>query len=641
MNALKSPQPDLSIRFSGQTHGDKAAETIIHAIGIILARACRSESLTAAELVSLALATWPFLSTIPLSSPTPQTSQLVDELRHMTSTDLIFHLSGWYEHTLSKRAVENEGSFYTPLPLARMMVTRALSRFSDNPPSIADLSVGGGVLLAEVFNQLRNQKHIGTGEILASLYAVDINPEALSFSQILIQLSALLHGTTLEDSSRTTIRQMACGDALVCPNELKRLSVADVPKNAFSFEHEFRGVFEKSGGFDLIIGNPPYGLSREARLNDSYTTLLKRLYQGKSRGRINTYLLFIVRAYQLLAPGGYLSLVVPNAWLGIDEALPIREMLLRDGALCEIDTFSRPPFGALGVEVICFTARKHGREERVTINTFASAESSNAHLVTTVDNPQIMRDPSLRISIKSSQSDHALLRKIESQSIPLSDAPGGFTASIALQVYATGRGEPKQTKEIVRTHPFHVDTPIDESCIAYLEGRNVSPFRIATQSSYLRYGEWMAEFHPRERYTTPRVLVREILGQYPRLITACYTDLPYAYNRSILHVHAPNDHDGEMLRALTVLLNSPLASYWLFHRGRKSQRTKFPKILARDLNEFPIPRTIVDPDVRQSFADAYERQHAHAESDTSELVSRIYGLHTGDWQQILKGDRLG
>ena len=125
----------------------------------------------------------------------------------------------------------------------------------------------------------------------------------------------------------------------------------------------------------------------------------------------------------------------------------------------------------------------------------------------------------------------------------------------------------------------------------YLEGRDVARFRVSWSGRFLRYGPWLAEHPPLSRFDGPRVLVREIIGKTPRVVYAAYVDEQYVYNRSILHVRLKkyNEQAKIYAQALTGILNSPLASFVLRHRGRKTQRRLFPKLVNDDLKEFPLP----------------------------------------------------
>ncbi len=89
--------------------------------------------------------------------------------------------------------------------------------------------------------------------------------------------------------------------------------------------------------FDIIIGNPPYGIIGDA---SHYPIHLlkerKELYKRRSRtwrGKFNIYGAFIEHAVNLLRPGGRLVFVVPTTWLLLDDFAPLRRFLAQEGHL--------------------------------------------------------------------------------------------------------------------------------------------------------------------------------------------------------------------------------------------------------------------------------------------------------------------
>ncbi len=103
--------------------------------------------------------------------------------------------------------------------------------------------------------------------------------------------------------------------------------------NPFDWEKEFSEIFDR-GGFDIIIGNPPWGalLSKE---DEKYlqTAACYRVAQGRS---IDTYALFMERAIELLKDDGLLSYITPDTFLRKSDHLPTRELLLKNTRILEL-----------------------------------------------------------------------------------------------------------------------------------------------------------------------------------------------------------------------------------------------------------------------------------------------------------------
>ena len=97
-------------------------------------------------------------------------------------------------------------------------------------------------------------------------------------------------------------------------------------------------------GFDVVLGNPPYEVLSK-RESGQDVAHLQRIFGCDEElaparvGKDNLYKLFIARSVGLLAPGGYLSFIVPMSLLGDQQAAGIRRMLLLKGEFTEIHSF--------------------------------------------------------------------------------------------------------------------------------------------------------------------------------------------------------------------------------------------------------------------------------------------------------------
>jgi adenine-specific DNA-methyltransferase len=96
-------------------------------------------------------------------------------------------------------------------------------------------------------------------------------------------------------------------------------------------------LWQPSEPFDLIIGNPPYGIIGDASHYPIHVFKeRKRLYKQRFqtwRGKFNIYGAFIEHAVRLLSPDGRLVFVVPATWLVLDDFFQLRRFLAREGCL--------------------------------------------------------------------------------------------------------------------------------------------------------------------------------------------------------------------------------------------------------------------------------------------------------------------
>ena len=99
------------------------------------------------------------------------------------------------------------------------------------------------------------------------------------------------------------------------PDIQRKLENLPIPNDQFFLWHiYFKEVFDK-GGFDIVIGNPPYGASLSFEIKDIYKVLFSNVHMRTP----DTYNYFISHGYNLLTHGGILTYIVPNTLLSQNE----------------------------------------------------------------------------------------------------------------------------------------------------------------------------------------------------------------------------------------------------------------------------------------------------------------------------------
>lgn len=137
---------------------------------------------------------------------------------------------------------------------------------------------------------------------------------------------------------------------------LERAAAAATAHRFFHWELEFPEVFFEAdgrrrphGGFDAVLGNPPWDMMRadsgsseargRARAELSRTRRFTRdagIYDAQSDGHANRYQLFLERSIALLRDGGRFGLVLPGGLATDHGSARIRRMLL---SRCDVDGF--------------------------------------------------------------------------------------------------------------------------------------------------------------------------------------------------------------------------------------------------------------------------------------------------------------
>ncbi len=118
----------------------------------------------------------------------------------------------------------------------------------------------------------------------------------------------------------------------------------------FHWELEFLEIFfgesgrRADAGFDAVIGNPPYEVLSElesGRDLAAFRRFIERepVYEPSRTGKNNLYKLFICRALELLAEGGYMGFITPMSLLGDDSTASLRKRIASVASFTGIDAF--------------------------------------------------------------------------------------------------------------------------------------------------------------------------------------------------------------------------------------------------------------------------------------------------------------
>lgn len=244
------------------------------------------------------------------------------------------------EQKKSKR--KKDGIFYTPEYITRFIVEQTVGKYlEDNPDSletikILDPACGSGAfpnqahsyLLAEHkarFEAKINEKlkrgdaltlfdydpiETNKGILLNNIFGVDLNQESVEITKLALWLKTASKSEKLQNLDKN----IKCGNSLIADPEF-------AGKRAFDWNQSFKEVLDE-GGFDVIIGNPPYGADIDA-LYDWF----EKNYPATSQGHKDTYKFFVDKAMSLLKENGYLGYIIPNTFLFQPKYKDLKELI--------------------------------------------------------------------------------------------------------------------------------------------------------------------------------------------------------------------------------------------------------------------------------------------------------------------------
>lgn len=304
------------------------------------------------------------------------------------------------------------GVYYTPEYIVRYIVEQTIGKLIEGrtPEEIAgmrfaDIACGSGSFLLGIYDELlryhtsyynepnNRRKALRAGCIenpdgslrlslnqrkdilLNNIYGVDLDPQAVEVAQLSLFLK-LLEDETMASAKgfqlhfRETMlpsldKNIIHGNSLIGWDILDG-KLFDTEEERKLHPMDFEQMFPKAmtrGGFDAIVGNPPYIRMEAFKSVKSY---LKRNYSSHDE-RSDIYAYFIERAHKLLRENGRYGVIVSNKFLRANYGSPLRLFLRRRTNVERIVDFAGLPVfaGATIRTVVLFTLQSPNKSGTV------------------------------------------------------------------------------------------------------------------------------------------------------------------------------------------------------------------------------------------------------------------------------------
>lgn len=282
----------------------------------------------------------------------------------------------------------SEGVYYTPRFVVNYIVDNTVGRLIDSKSvtqvarlRFADPACGSGSFLMRVFeilcehhlrwlqanpkqqkedlcylddqNTLQLTTHLKRQIMLNNVFGVDLDYQAVEVTMLSLYLKIL------EGETRTTLgRQhvlfpketflpdlsdnIKCGNSLIAPdfNEQMTLQVTEKEMfkvNVFDWTAEFSAV--KDGGFDAVVGNPPYvRIQVLKKIHPNEVEYYSQHYRV-AVGNYDIYSVFVEKGFSLLNKNGLMGYILPSKFFVTDYGEPLRKLLAERRAVTAIVDF--------------------------------------------------------------------------------------------------------------------------------------------------------------------------------------------------------------------------------------------------------------------------------------------------------------
>lgn len=180
--------------------------------------------------------------------------------------------------------------------------------------------LGGGFVFPDIENTVLEN----------NIFGVDLNEESVEIAKLSLWLRTAQPRRKLNDLSSN----IKCGNSLIDSKTV-------AGDKAFNWEDEFPQVFAK-GGFDVVIGNPPYVSNKEMHRNGMIEQInyWNNTYKCAKSGNYDIYIPFIEKGIQILKNDCLISYIIPNKFLAATYSKSLLELIKTDYTFLEIVDYS-------------------------------------------------------------------------------------------------------------------------------------------------------------------------------------------------------------------------------------------------------------------------------------------------------------
>lgn len=435
--------------------------------------------------------------------------------------------------------------------------------------------------------------HLRKEILLNHIFGVDIDTNAVEVTKLSLLLKCM-EGITVASIQKLDFKErvlptlennIKSGNSLVDVDFYD--SVIDFGEEKkvkpFNWQKAFPEIFEQ-GGFDAVIGNPPYGAS----FSESELSYFKSKYQT-SVWRGESYLLFIEKGMTLLKQNGFQGFIIPDTLLNLGFTASSRHFLLQHSNLNELVLLPSNVFSGATVDTIILLAQKATFKQsfhktNVRVNVFSKKSTinqiSDADRQFEIDTETWVTQDAFNLQADSTENE--LLEKLEQSKKQIQEIAEMF---YGIKAYQVNKGNPKQTEKIRDTKPFTSEIQKDNYWLPFYDGKNIGRYQLLwNNNNWINYGKWLAEPRKPHVFEGEKILIRKIIG---KTLIANYIP-ETSYCNTLLFVLKIRDNFCSY-KSLTGVLNSILIGWYFRKKFQISDEDTFPQIMIRDILQFPIP----------------------------------------------------
>ena len=452
--------------------------------------------------------------------------------------------------------------------------------------------------------------------LVNNIYGVDIDAQAVEVTKLSLFLKLLENeGKALSGIANDLFKgsdmtggkilpdmsgNIKCGNSLIgsdfyADKDLTLFGMEEQRKvNVFDWDKQFAAVF-KNGGFDCVIGNPPYVLCQPGTTDEYLLNYYKNYHVASYK--IDLFHLFFEKSIKLLNDSGLMGFITPNTYLTNKYIKVLREFILENTKVERIVNHDKV-FDSVSVDVATIILNKNkSKDDSVIIQ-----KTEKGVFIDVCTKKQ-----------KDWENDSEYVFNInESFSLTLKNTFNlGDSYSSYFGIQAFDRNSSISEEKI------------NDDYLPIIDGEDIHPFDYSVPKKFFNYkkgniksgGDWSV-------YSLERIVVRQI-GAVP-VVGLCEKDI--LASNTLYSIWSKNDEYS--LLYLLCILNSKTLKY-IWASKYSDNKGLFPKIKGFQLKELPIPIATADQQQKLSslatqMLDAHRQLGlAKSEADKAMLAQRI------------------
>jgi len=389
--------------------------------------------------------------------------------------------------------------------------------------------------------------------------------------------------------------------------DIEEIKANKIFENAFEWRFEFPEVLNDDGdfvGFDVVIGNPPYGV----KPNEMGKEYFNSMYSATD----DIYTLFIELGLKIISENSNISFINPITWLTGSKYKNTRNLFTGKNSLVKAINLPYDIFADAYVDTgIYFFQRKANEESAV--YEFNPKDKIQIEDLLNIEFKALDRKvwafkPDLKINLN--ESDNSIFSKLDSIPFKLSDFSESARGILA-------------DKSSYKSE--------NENGLKKVFTGNLNRYVIDEAFSFIQYDDSLKE-KPKSYsfFTGERVLIRRIISRQFRMM-ATYTHKEFVCKKDI-YIIKLND-DTISYKYVLALLNSKLLSFYKTKNSGSAKKDDFTQITLGDIRQLPIPK--IETSKQQKFiklvneiliAKEKNEDTTIAENELDHLVYQLYDL---------------